>query len=129
MCAVTGCLAAPTVPYTLKETSGFDFPAEVPVCNSHAAELRAGAEFLYNQGTSKLYVGAGAKQSGKIYLKGMDGFSVSAMELSNRPADEGRVLNLKVRRAGSEDVEILELEASDEALSELREWFNRPSMK
>ncbi|WP_143545078.1 hypothetical protein [Rhodococcus sp. RS1C4] len=113
----------------MKETSGFDYPAEVPVCDSHATELRGGAEFLFNQTKNTLFVGVGAQQSGKVYLQGMEGISVSAAELSNRPDDEGMVLNLKVRRAGSNDVEILPLEASPHAISELREWLNQPYMK
>lgn len=127
MCQVAECTAPPVVPYTLKQTSGFEFPAEVAVCAEHNAVLKGGAEFRMEG--RDLYVGEGVRKSGKVYLHGVDSIRVESMVVTNRTDEEGYILCLKVRSAGEPEPHVMEIEASKSALADLREWLDADYLK
>ncbi|RYE41310.1 MAG: hypothetical protein EOP24_37520 [Hyphomicrobiales bacterium] len=122
MCFVIDCAEPDAMPYKLRETEGFELPANVVVCEGHGQQLQAGVEFRLDQARHALYIGEGVRKSGKIYLREVAGLRAEALVVTNREDEEGQILKLRVRQAGNDEIQDLELEANREVMESLHHW-------
>ncbi|MBF6202616.1 hypothetical protein IU483_00605 [Streptomyces gardneri] len=130
-CDVEGCRVEAKIVHRLRETTGFEWPAEVTVCLEHKAQLEAGYEYHWDptwkdpqtgEYRRRLVVGDLLLNQDGYILKEIRSATVRMLTESSNPDERGPIFKFVVRRPGG-PLEELEITIPRPVMAELHEWL------